>query len=506
MTRHTWRPGGGGDGLCGRRAARRTAGGRIDRRGTPTPVPPAPRPRHRAEGRPGHARRPSSATSGSARRGRGEAPDLPGRRRRHRGRPRGRGSAPPTRAPGSTPPRTSCTSASPSRAPPPAVQAAGAKAVVVDDSLADLDGWQASLDARARSARRARCPAGTSTSPPTRWSSRCVRAARLRRRGSSRAQACPADVRDLRAHGGGAADASSTSSGATRTRSTATPAARSASPVTGGFVSAGHCGTVGRDHGVAERDVPRVELPRQRLLVGPGGRGQHPGRGRQPLRRAEGGRRRVDGRGGRRVGVPLRLHDRLALRHDPVAAAPASTYAEGTVSGLIRTNVCAEPGDSGGSLIAGNQAQGVTSGGSGNCTSGGTTYFQPVNEILSAYGLTLIDRRGHDAAADDRLLAATPSTYQGSLSSGAAVAQPSGGSVTVGAQRHASGCAWPVRPARTSTSTCRSAAARRGRPSRRARPRRRTRRSSYTGTAGTYRYVVSAYSGSGAYVLGATTP
>lgn len=64
-------------------------------------------------------------------------------------------------------------------------------------------------------------------------------------------------------------------------------------------------------------------------------------------------------------------------------------YAEGSVTGLIRTSVCAEPGDSGGSAISGNQAQGVTSGGSGNCRTGGTTYFQPVNEILSVYGLTL---------------------------------------------------------------------------------------------------------------------
>ncbi|QKW28929.1 alpha-lytic protease prodomain-containing protein [Streptomyces seoulensis] len=65
------------------------------------------------------------------------------------------------------------------------------------------------------------------------------------------------------------------------------------------------------------------------------------------------------------------------------------TYQEGTVSGVTRTSVCAEPGDSGGSFISGSQAQGVTSGGSGDCTSGGTTYFQPVNPILSAYGLTL---------------------------------------------------------------------------------------------------------------------
>ncbi|MEV8534461.1 carbohydrate-binding protein [Streptomyces sp. NPDC051211] len=65
------------------------------------------------------------------------------------------------------------------------------------------------------------------------------------------------------------------------------------------------------------------------------------------------------------------------------------TYPEGTISGVTRTTVCAEPGDSGGSYISGSQAQGVTSGGSGNCSSGGTTFFQPLNPILSAYGLTL---------------------------------------------------------------------------------------------------------------------
>ncbi|MFF2573960.1 carbohydrate-binding protein [Streptomyces sp. NPDC058084] len=65
------------------------------------------------------------------------------------------------------------------------------------------------------------------------------------------------------------------------------------------------------------------------------------------------------------------------------------TYQEGTVSGVTRTTVCAEPGDSGGSYISGSQAQGVTSGGSGNCSSGGTTFFQPLNPILRNYGLTL---------------------------------------------------------------------------------------------------------------------
>lgn len=60
------------------------------------------------------------------------------------------------------------------------------------------------------------------------------------------------------------------------------------------------------------------------------------------------------------------------------------------VSGLIRTNICAEPGDSGGPLFTpGGLALGILSGGSGNCASGGTSYFQPVGEVLSAYGLTL---------------------------------------------------------------------------------------------------------------------
>ena len=64
-------------------------------------------------------------------------------------------------------------------------------------------------------------------------------------------------------------------------------------------------------------------------------------------------------------------------------------YAEGSVSGLIRTTVCAQPGDSGGSLYSGTTALGLTSGGSGNCTSGGTTFFQPVTEALSVYGVSV---------------------------------------------------------------------------------------------------------------------
>ncbi|MGW0131749.1 S1 family peptidase [Streptomyces sp. NPDC003299] len=56
------------------------------------------------------------------------------------------------------------------------------------------------------------------------------------------------------------------------------------------------------------------------------------------------------------------------------------------VNGLVQTDVCAEPGDSGGSLFSGDKAIGLTSGGSGDCTSGGQTFFQPVTEALAATG------------------------------------------------------------------------------------------------------------------------
>ncbi|MFI6103314.1 carbohydrate-binding protein [Streptomyces sp. NPDC051310] len=76
------------------------------------------------------------------------------------------------------------------------------------------------------------------------------------------------------------------------------------------------------------------------------------------------------------------------------------TYPEGTITGVTRTTVCAEPGDSGGSYISGSQAQGVTSGGSGDCRSGGTTFHQPINPLLQAYGLTLKTTTGPEDPGD----------------------------------------------------------------------------------------------------------
>jgi len=61
----------------------------------------------------------------------------------------------------------------------------------------------------------------------------------------------------------------------------------------------------------------------------------------------------------------------------------------GVVRGLVQTNVCAEPGDSGGPFYDGTKALGLTSGGSGDCKKGGTTFFQPVIPALQTYGVSV---------------------------------------------------------------------------------------------------------------------
>ncbi|WP_333739003.1 S1 family peptidase [Streptomyces sp. IBSBF 2806] len=88
-----------------------------------------------------------------------------------------------------------------------------------------------------------------------------------------------------------------------------------------------------------------------------------------------------------RMGSTTGLHDGQVLGLDATV-----NYPEGTVTGLIQTDVCAEPGDSGGSLFTQDgQAVGLTSGGSGDCTAGGETFFQPVTTALAAVGATLGD-------------------------------------------------------------------------------------------------------------------
>jgi len=164
--------------------------------------------------------------------------------------------------------------------------------------------------------------------------------------------------------------------------------------VTTGFVSAGHCGTVGSSattsSGAALGSFAGSVFPGSadmsfiRSSSGNTLSGTINGYSRGTLP--------VSGSTAAGVGSSIcRSGSTTGVYCGTVGALSATVnYAEGRVTGLTRTSVCAEPGDSGGSFYSGAQAQGVTSGGSGNCNSGGTTYFQPVNEILSTYGLTLV--------------------------------------------------------------------------------------------------------------------
>ncbi|WP_367132997.1 S1 family peptidase [Saccharothrix sp. HUAS TT1] len=165
--------------------------------------------------------------------------------------------------------------------------------------------------------------------------------------------------------------------------------------VSGGFVTAGHCGRVGN----ATTGFNRVSQGSFAGSSFPGNdyawvRTNSNWTSRPWVNRYNGSNVTVTGSTSAAVGAAIcRSGSTTGWRCGTVQAKNSTVnYPQGTVSGLTRTNACAEPGDSGGSWVAGSgysQAQGVTSGGSGNCSSGGTTYFQPVGEILSAYGLSL---------------------------------------------------------------------------------------------------------------------
>ncbi|MEC4018616.1 S1 family peptidase [Streptomyces sp. H27-D2] len=86
-----------------------------------------------------------------------------------------------------------------------------------------------------------------------------------------------------------------------------------------------------------------------------------------------------------RVGSTTGLNDGTVTGLDATV-----NYGNGDiVNGLIQTDVCAEPGDSGGSLFSEKSAVGLTSGGSGDCTVGGETFFQPVSAALKATGAVI---------------------------------------------------------------------------------------------------------------------
>ncbi|WDV56404.1 S1 family peptidase [Streptomyces coeruleorubidus] len=131
-----------------------------------------------------------------------------------------------------------------------------------------------------------------------------------------------------------------------------------------------------------------------------------------------------DGKGVRITGVAdpevgqkiFRSGSTSGLREGEVTALNATVnYPEGTVTGLIETNVCAEPGDSGGPMFADGIALGVTSGGSGDCAAGGTTFFQPVTKALTELGVKLIVAK---QAGGGTGAAPAPSASQGAASPG----------------------------------------------------------------------------------------
>jgi streptogrisin C len=170
--------------------------------------------------------------------------------------------------------------------------------------------------------------------------------------------------------------------------------------VVGGFVTAGHCGrpgdrTTGAD-GAAQGTFRASSFPGDDwAFVEVNGNSTPQG----VVNDFNGGTVPVNGSQEAPVGASICRSGSTTGVHCGVIQARNATvnYPEGTVTGLTRTNVCAEPGDSGGSWLSGDQAQGVTSGGSGDCTQGGTTFFQPVNEILQANNLTLVTAGGVQA-------------------------------------------------------------------------------------------------------------
>ncbi|ASW54088.1 S1 family peptidase [Plantactinospora sp. KBS50] len=179
--------------------------------------------------------------------------------------------------------------------------------------------------------------------------------------------------------------------------------------VTGGFVTAGHCGRRGSSttdlDGAAQGVFTASSFPGDDWAV------VRVNAGWQPAGLVDGfagGAVPVNGSAEAPVGASVCRAGSTTGVHCGLIRAKNATvnYPQGTVTGLTRTDVCAEAGDSGGPWVSGDQAQGVTSGGAGDCAGGGVTFFQPITEILQANGLALVTARntGQRAAgslADD---------------------------------------------------------------------------------------------------------
>ena len=159
------------------------------------------------------------------------------------------------------------------------------------------------------------------------------------------------------------------------------------------FLTAGHCGNIASTwysdsgHTTSVGDTQGSSFPGNdyALVKYPAGTPEPPGN----VDLYNGSFQEITSAGDATVGQAVQRSGSTTHVHSGTVTGVNATvnYAEGTVTGLIQTNVCAEGGDSGGALFAGSTALGLTSGGSGDCTSGGTTFFQPVPEALSVYNV-----------------------------------------------------------------------------------------------------------------------
>ena len=160
-----------------------------------------------------------------------------------------------------------------------------------------------------------------------------------------------------------------------------------------GFLTAGHCGQVGSTWSGTAGGEPvgtlvEGEFPgRDYALVEYTSDIEHPGE----VNLYDGTAQEITGAAEAVVGQSVvRSGSTTGVHEGRVTAVDVSVeYPQGVVEGTIETTVCAEPGDSGGALFSGSDAIGLTSGGSGDCTSGGTTFFFPVTDALAAVGATI---------------------------------------------------------------------------------------------------------------------
>jgi streptogrisin D len=162
-----------------------------------------------------------------------------------------------------------------------------------------------------------------------------------------------------------------------------------------GFVTAGHCGnaepTWAEEQGaepVASTEESSFPGDDMAIAIYENQQEEPPGvinLGNGETQEIANARDAVVGEAVQRMGSTTGLNDGQVLEVDATV-----TFPEGTVTGMIHTDVCAEPGDSGGPLFAGDSALGLTSGGSGDCQAGGETFFQPVTEALDTFGAEVL--------------------------------------------------------------------------------------------------------------------